>query len=99
MPLLRALRIREPRMQDGNFIAEHLMQIRRDSRSQPNFWNEQDRRPSLIEDLAHAGQVHGRLSGSGDAMQQQAGEFTRGYGLSDLAERFFLRCAELELKG
>ena len=46
MPLLRPLRIRQPRMQDGDLVAEHLMQIGRHRRSQPNFRNQQDRRPA-----------------------------------------------------
>jgi hypothetical protein len=58
-------------MQDGNFIAEHLMQVGRHRRSQANFRNQQNRGASLLQHLAHAGQIHRRLSGAGDAVQQQ----------------------------
>ena len=98
MPLLRPLRIRQPRMQNGNFIAEHLVQIGRHRRSQANFRNQQDRRPPLLQHLAHACQIHRRLSRPGDAVQQQAAELARCHALANLRERFFLRRAELELK-
>ena len=98
MPLLRPLSIRQSRMQNGNLVAEHLVQIRRHRRCQTNFRNQQNRRPPLIQHLAHASQVHGRLARSRDAMQQQAAELARGNGLDNLRERIFLCRTELELK-
>ena len=42
MPLLRALGVRQSGMENCHFISKHLMQIRRDRRSQTNFRNQQN---------------------------------------------------------
>ena len=68
MPLFGALRIRQPGMQDGNLVAEHLMKVGGDRRSQANFRNEQDRGAALLQHLAHAREIDRRLSRAGDAM-------------------------------
>ena len=51
-------------MQDGNFVAEHLMQIGSHRGREPNFRNQQNRRPPLLEHLAHAGEIDSCLSRS-----------------------------------
>jgi hypothetical protein len=62
MPLLRALFIRKCGVQDGNFIAEDLVQIGGDRGREADFRNEQDGGASSLEHGAHARQVDGSLA-------------------------------------
>ena len=97
MPLLGAFAIGESRVQDGNFIAEDLMQVGRDGRSQANFRDEQDGGAAGFEHSAHGRQIHGSLARTGDAVQQHAGELAR----SSLVSRIRLSadcCARFKSK-
>ena len=87
-----------PGMQDGDFVAEHLMQIGRHRRGQSNLRNQQDRRAPCFKHLPHAGQIHRRLSRARDAVQQHTRKLARCHAFANLLERLFLRRAELELK-
>ena len=98
MPLLRPLRIRQPRMQNGNLVSEYLMQIGRYRRRQPNLRNQQDRGAPGVQHLPHTSQIHRRLSGASDPMEQQAAKLARRHGIANLRQRCFLRRAEFELK-
>ncbi len=77
VPLLGALAIGERGVQDGNFVAENLVQVGGDGGSQADFRDEQDGGASGFEHAAHGGQIDRGLARSGDAVQQHAGELAR----------------------
>ena len=75
MRVFRALFFRQPRMQDCDLIAEPIVDIRGNGRSETDFGNQKNRRASLIKDSLHRRQIHCGFSGSGHAMHQNAAEF------------------------
>jgi hypothetical protein len=75
VPLLGAFAVGERGVEDGNFVAENLMQIGRDCRRQADFRNEENRGASSLEHAAHGCQINRCFARAGDAVQQHAGEF------------------------
>ena len=62
MPLLGAFAVGERGVQDGNFIAEDLMQVGSHRRSQADLRNEQDGGASGFEHGTHGCQIHRGLA-------------------------------------
>ena len=79
VPLLGALLVGERGVQDGDFVAEDLMQIGGDGGRQTDFRDEQDGGASGFEHRAHGGEIDRGFAGAGDAVQQHAGKFARGH--------------------
>ena len=75
VPLLGALVVGKRGVQDGDFVAEDLMEIGGDGGRQANFRHEQNGGASRFEHRAHARQIDGGFPGAGNAMQQHAGKF------------------------
>ncbi len=98
VPLLGALAVGECGVQDGDFIAEDLMQVGGDGGSEADFGDEEDGGASGFEDSAHGGQIDRGLAGAGDAVQQHAGEFAGGDALPHLGERGLLRGVQVEVE-
>ena len=90
VPLLGALAVGERGVQDGNFVAEDLMQIGGHGGRQADFRDEQNGGAPGFEHAAHGGQIDGGLARSGDAVQQHAGELARGDAFRILRERGLL---------
>ena len=59
-------------MQDRYFVAEDLVQIGGDGRSQANLGDQQNGGAACIEHRAHDSEIHRRLPGTSHAMQQHA---------------------------
>ena len=57
VPLLGAFAVGERGVQDGDFVAEDLVQVGRDGRCETNFRNEQDGRASGFENSAHGREI------------------------------------------
>ena len=76
MPLLGAFFVGERGVQDGDFVAENLMQVGGDGGREADFRDEEDGGASGFEHSAHAGQVHRGLSGAGDAVEEHTGKLT-----------------------
>ena len=83
MPLLGTLFVGERGMQDGNFIAEDLMQVGCNGGRQTDFGDKQDGGASGLKHSTHASQIDRSFARSGDSMQQHAGELA---GLDAFAE-------------
>ena len=98
MPLLGALLIRQRRMEDGHFIAEHLVQIGGNRRREPDLGNQQDRGAASLEYRAHRGEIDGSLPRPGNAMQQDPAELARCYAFLNLFQRVLLGGVEFEFK-
>ena len=62
MPLLGAFAVGKRGMQDGDFVAEDLMQIGGDGGSKADFGDEQDCGASGFEHRAHGRQINGGLA-------------------------------------
>ena len=78
VPLLGAFAIGERGVQDGNFVAEDLVQVGGDGGSQTDFGDKEDGGASGFENAAHGGEIDRGLAGAGDAVQQHSGEFAGG---------------------
>ena len=74
MPLLRALLVGERGVQDGNFIAEDLVQIGGDRWREADFRDEENGGAPSFEHGAHAREVNGGLARAGNAVQKDAGK-------------------------
>ena len=74
LPLLGALVVGERRVQDGDLVAEDLVQIGGHRRRQPDLRHQQNRRAPLGQHRLHGRQIHRRLARSGDAVQQHGQE-------------------------
>ncbi len=98
MPLLGAFLVGQRRVQDGDFVSEHLMQVGSDGRSQADLRDQQNGRASGLEHRSHGRQIDRGLARSGDAVQQHAGELARVHALLNAFERRLLRRIELEIK-
>ena len=98
MPLLGALLIRQRRMEDGHFIAKHLVQIGGNRRREPDLGNQQDRGAACLEYRAHRGEIDGSLPRPGNAMQQDPAELARCYAFLNLFQRVLLGGVEFEFK-
>ena len=62
VPLLGTFPVGKGGVQDGNFIAEDLMQVGGDGGRQTDFRDEQDGRAPGFEHTAHGCQVHRSLA-------------------------------------
>ena len=71
-------------MQDGNLIAEKIVQVRGRDRSESDFGNQQDRRAALGQHRLHRRQINRRLARAGDAVQQRHLELPRDRGFKNL---------------
>ena len=98
VPLLGAFAVGERGVEDGNFIAEDLMQVGGDGRGQTDFGDEQDRGTSGFEHAAHGCEIHRCLARSGDAVQQHAGEFVGRDAFPHACERGLLRGVQIEIE-
>ena len=99
MPLLGALLIGQRRVQDGDFVSEHLMQIGGHRRRKPDLRNQQDGRASCFQNRAHGGEIDRRLARSSDPVQQHAGELAARVMLSSIRlQRLLLRRIELKVQ-
>ena len=76
MPLLGAFFVGKRRVQDGDFVAEDLVQIGGDGGREADFRNQQNGGASGFEHRAHAGEIDGSLAGAGDAVQKDAGKLS-----------------------
>ena len=83
-------------MQDGNFVAENLMQVGGDRRREPDFGNEQNGGASCFEHGTHPRKVYGRFSRAGDTVQQDAGELSRIHRFPQAIQSSPLRWIEIE---
>ena len=98
MPLLRPLLIRQRRVQNSNFFTEHMMQISRHCRRKPDLRNQQDRRPSRLENRTHRRQINRSLARSSHPMQQHARKLPGAHALLNLLQRILLRGIELKIE-
>jgi len=71
VPLLGPLGIGERGVQDGDLVAEDLVQIGGSLRRQTDLRHEQNRRPARRQHILHGREVHSRLARAGDAEQQR----------------------------
>src|SRR5580693_9863933 len=86
-------------MQDGDFVAEDLVQIGGYRRRESDFRHEQDGGAAGFEHGTHAREVDGSFAGARDSVQKDAGKLS---GLDPVAQMFqggLLRCIEIECKG
>ncbi len=90
MPLLGALFVGERGVQDGNFVAEDLVQIGGDRRREADFRDEENGGASGFEHCAHAGEVDGGFARAGDAVQKDAGKLARVNGFAQSIQRSLL---------
>ena len=98
VPLLGALAVGQRGVQDGDFVAEDLMQVGGDGGRQADLGNQQDGGASGFEHGAHARQIDRGLSRAGDAVQQHAGEFASRDAFAHPLERGLLRGVEIEVE-
>ena len=98
LPLLGALVVAERGMQDGNLVAEDLVQIGGHGGREPDLRHQQDGRAPFGQHRLHRRQVHGGLARAGDAMQQHGQELALLDGGDDRVERRLLRGREEELQ-
>ena len=98
MPLLGPLLIGQRRVQDGDFVSEHLMQIGRHRRRKPDLRNQQDGRPSRLQHRTHRREIDRGLARSGDPMQQHARELAGAHTLLNRLQRILLRGIELKVE-
>ena len=96
MPLLGALLIRQRRMEDGHFIAKHLVQIGGNRRREPDLGNQQDRGAAWLKYRSHRGEIDRRLARPGYAMQQDPAELARCSCLPESLQRVLLGGVEFE---
>src|ERR1700747_3168612 len=70
MPLLGTLAVRESGVQNGDLIAENLVQVGSHRRGQPDFRNQKNGRSARFKDRAHSGEINRGLSRTSNAMKQ-----------------------------
>ena len=85
-------------MQNGNFIAEDLMQVGGDRRREADFRDEENGGTSSFEHRAHACEIDGGLARAGNAMQKHAGKFALVNRLAHSIQRGLLRWIQIEGK-
>src|SRR6266404_8864295 len=71
VPLLGALIVAQPGMQDGHLLSEDAMEICRRRRCKSDLWYQQDRRSARRQHTLHRRKVDRRLSRPRYTMQQR----------------------------
>ncbi len=98
MPLLGTFVVGEGGVQDGDLVAEGVVQLRRSGGSESDLGDEHDRGPSGFKDSAHGGEIDGCLAGTGDAVQQADGKLLCQCCFSNFVEGFALRIGEARIE-
>src|ERR1700726_525010 len=85
-------------MQNGDFVAENLMQVGCDGGRKADLRDEQDGGTSGFENRTHARQIHGRLARASHAVQKNSGKLAPFNGFAQAVECALLRRVEIEFK-
>ena len=95
MPVLGALFVRKPGVQNRDLVSEDFVNIGGDRGREPDFRYQQDRRSPRIEHRLHSGEIYSGFSRSGDTMQQNPRKLPRINQSANLTECRLLRGIEL----
>ena len=91
VPLLGALFVGKRGMQDGDFVAEDLVQIGGYRRREADFRDEENGGASRFEHGTHAREINGSFARAGDAVQKDAGKLSCLDGFAQAIQRGLLR--------